>query len=236
MNHSKTSMSPIAKDTRTEHPLRGMNAWVFDLDNTLYPRNNDIFAQVGARMRVFIMDLLGVDEEGARAVQKDYLRKFGTTLRGLMTLHDLEPGPYLDNVHDIDLTPIAPNPALGAALGALKGRKLIFTNATTHHAERVLARLGIADHFEDIFDIVAADYLPKPDPAVYQSLIERYHLDASKTVMFEDIARNLEPAAALSMTTVWVETDSDWAGDGADEDHVHHRTDDLVGLLQSVVV
>jgi len=212
-----------------------VETWVFDLDNTLYPAETNLFAQIDVRMREFIAGYLALDLDEAYRVQKSYFREHGTTLRGLMSRHGLDPKEFLDFVHAIDLSPLSPSPALDAALECLNGRKIIFTNASADHADRVMDRLGVSRHFDAIFDIEDAEYLPKPDPTVYDALVERYSLDPSKTVMIEDIARNLAPAAALGMTTVWVRTQSRIGQEGADQAHVHHVIDDLEDWLHALV-
>lgn len=215
-------------------PLDHVTDWVFDLDNTLYPASCNLFAQVDVRIGQYIETLLDLDPIEARRVQKTYFRENGTTLRGLMDNHQIDPADFLDHVHAIDYSPVPPSPRLDQVLSDLNGRKLIFTNGSVRHAENVMERLGVAHHFADIFDIVAADYQPKPEPEPYRELIRRYGLTAASTVLFEDIARNLAPAAALGMTTVWVRTDIGWSGDGAAEDYVHHVADDLVDWLLGV--
>lgn len=213
---------------------RDAKNWIFDLDNTLYPPSAALFAQIDLRMRAYIAAFLELDLEAAFRLQKNYFREYGMSLRGLMDHHGMDPAPFLADVHDIDLTALEPSPALHAALGALPGRKLIFTNASLTHAERVLRRLGIADHFADIFDITAADYRPKPEAATYLRLIDRHGLDPHASVMVEDMARNLLPAAALGMTTVWVRTDHELGALGADGDHIDYIVDDLVEWLDAV--
>jgi putative hydrolase of the HAD superfamily len=210
-----------------------IEAWVFDLDNTLYPASCNLFTQIDTRMREFIADLLGLEQDEAYKLQKRFFKEYGTTLRGLMDIHGLPPEEFLDYVHEIDLSPVDANPALNSALEALPGRKIIFTNADTGHADRVMERLGIGHHFEEVFDIVAADYVPKPNPGVYQILLDRYGLDPKKSVMVEDIARNLQPAADLGMTTVWIKSDSPFGNWGADGDYIHHVVDDLVDWLEA---
>jgi putative hydrolase of the HAD superfamily len=212
--------------------LGPIDVWLFDLDNTLYPTTTGIFAQVDVLIIGYVMRLLDLEPEAARALKKRYVMEHGSTLRALMDRHGVDPIAFMEEVHRVDLTAVGPNPALGAALDALPGRKLVFTNASTDHAERVLDRLGVAGHFEDIFDIVAADFVPKPRPAAYHALVARYDIDPRRTVFLEDMARNLAPAAALGMTTVWMAHDGEWGRDGAEEGDIHHVADDLVAWLQ----
>jgi putative hydrolase of the HAD superfamily len=211
--------------------LREAETWVFDLDNTLYPASTNLFGQIDLRMRDFIAGSLDLELEEARALQKTYFHTYGTTLRGLMEHHAVDAQAFLDYVHDIDIDALKPSPALDTALARLSGRKVIFTNASTGHARRVMRRLGVEHHFDAVFDIADAGFEPKPDPAVYAQLVERHRIDPRTSVMVEDIARNLEPAAALGMTTVWVRTKSEWGREGNDGAHVHHVVDDLVAWL-----
>lgn len=212
-------------------PKHDPDVWLFDLDNTLYPARCNLFAQVDRRIGLFIQERLGLEAAAARELQKRYFRDHGTTLRGLMLHHGIDPGVFLDFVHEIDVEPVPPSPALDAALSSLPGRKLVFTNGSVAHAARVMARLGIARHFEGVFDIVAAGYIPKPEPATYLKLIEAHGIDPARAAMIEDLPRNLRPAAALGMTTVLVLTGEEWAMTDAAGDHIHHVTDDLVGWL-----
>jgi putative hydrolase of the HAD superfamily len=212
-------------------PLGAIETWVFDLDNTLYSPTSRLFDQIHRRMTEYIADLLRVGHDEARAMQRQYFREHGTTLRGLMTVHGIDPASFLDYVHEIDLSVVPPNLALGAALAALPARKIVFTNGSVRHARRVLARLGIDEHFPDIFDIEAAEYMPKPDPATYEALIRRFGFDPLRAAMVEDIPKNLAPAAALGMTTVWVTGGPDWAREGGDAPHVHYAIDDLTAFL-----
>lgn len=211
----------------------GGGAWIFDLDNTLYPAADSLFVQVSQRIRDYIGRFLDLDAEAAFRLQKDYFARYGTSLRGMMIEHGMDPAPYLAYVHDVDLAMIAPNPRLDAALGGLGGRKLVFTNASCDHAERVLERLGVARHFDAIFDIADGDYVPKPEPEPYAALVRRHAFDPTAAVMIDDIARNLLPAAALGMTTVWLRNDTDWGRTGAADGHVHHVVDDLIAWLET---
>ena len=219
--------------------IKHIESWVFDLDNTLYPAASSLFPQIDIRMRRFIAERLDLPMDEAFALQKRYYREFGTTLRGLMLVHKIEPEAFLAFVHDIDCTVLDRAPRLDAALAGLAGRKLIFTNGSERHAENVLARLGIARHFDGIFDIKAAGFIPKPEPECYRLMVERHAVDPHTALMVEDIQRNLVPAAAIGMTTLWVREDHhpDAAvlrQDEADLSHVHHVTDDLTAWLEGM--
>jgi putative hydrolase of the HAD superfamily len=217
-----------------------VETWVFDLDNTLYPHHLNLWQQVDERIRLYIERLLDLSKEDAFRLQKDYYRRYGTTLRGLMLEHGLQPDDFLDFVHEIDHSPLEPNPQLGAAIKQLPGRKLILTNGTRKHADAVIQRLAIHEHFEDVFDIVAAELEPKPSPQVYDRFLARHGVDPRKAAMFEDLARNLAAPHSLGMTTVLVIPEGtrevlreDWELEGRDADHVDYVTDDLVGFLQN---
>jgi putative hydrolase of the HAD superfamily len=208
------------------------DVWLFDLDNTLYPARCNLFAQTDQRIGEYICRLLDVGPEEAKRIQKDYWRAYGTSLRGLMTRHGCAPTEFLDYVHDIDYSPVSASPALDQALKRLPGRKIVFTNGTVRHAERVMERLGVAHHFEGIYDIVAADYVPKPERVVYDDLVTRYRVDPKRAVMLDDIASNLLPAHALGMLTVWIRTpESSRRAEGSDLAHIHHQTEDLLEWL-----
>lgn len=228
-----------APHTETGQPsLNHIEAWVFDLDNTLYPASSNLFAEIDRRMGEFIAAELRVDATEARRIQKDYFRDFGTTLRGLMLNHAIEPTLFLEYVHAIDVSILAPDPGLETALARLDGRKFVFTNGSARHAEKVMDRLGVAHRFAGVFDIAAAGYVSKPDPAAYHALVRRHDLMPQTTAIFEDLTRNLAPAAAIGMTTVWVRNASPWAeptADGDMPDFVHHETADLVACLEEAI-
>jgi putative hydrolase of the HAD superfamily len=220
-----------------------VDIWVFDLDNTLYPRHLNLWQQVDERIREFVAKFLDVPHEEAFRVQKDYYRRYGTTMRGLMAEHGLDPDDFLDFVHEIDHSPLTPNPVLGAAIEALPGRKLILTNGTRKHADAVMRRLAIDHHFEDVFDIVAAELEPKPQPQTYDRFLKAHGVDPAKAAMFEDLARNLVVPHALGMTTVLVVPAGtrevfreSWELEGPGEPHVDHVTDDLEGFLEGIRV
>ncbi|WP_300296467.1 pyrimidine 5'-nucleotidase [Ferrovibrio sp.] len=214
--------------------LARAETWIFDLDNTLYPAECNLFAQIDVRMGRFIADLFKVGPDEARRRQKGFFQAHGTTLRGLMVEHGVDPEAFLDYVHDIDVSVVAPLPTLTEALDRLPGRKLIYTNGTVAHADRVLERLGISDRFDGVFDIVASAYLPKPQEPPYHQLVERYGIAPQRAVMVEDMARNLKPAAGLGMTTIWVPTASAWAQPEQGDDHIHHVAPDLASFLAAL--
>ena len=216
--------------------LAAAETWIFDLDNTLYPAECNLFAQIDRRMGEFIARHFAVDYDEAKRRQKGFFQSHGTTLRGLMVEHGLDPAGFLDYVHDIDLAVVQAQPQLGAALDRLPGRKVIFTNGTVAHADRVLNRLGIADRFEAVFDIVASDYLPKPREEPYHKLLDSHGIRPRGAVMVEDMARNLVPAAALGMTTIWVPTAAEWSKPERPDEtgHIHHTAPDLTAFLAAL--
>jgi len=216
--------------------LGEIETWIFDLDNTLYPVSCRLFDQIHSRMTRFIAGRFDLSPEAALARQKVYFREYGTTLRGLMVVDRIDPNEFLAFVHDIDLTCVPPDPVLVAALAALPGRKIVHTNGSRRHAERLLDHLGIAGSFCGILDIEAAGYEPKPALTGYLELMKRHDVTPSTALMVEDIARNLIPAAALGMTTAWVRNPAEWGADGADGDHIHHIVDDLGDFLAAAVL
>ena len=212
-------------------PLGEIETWIFDLDNTLYPASCQLFDQIHGRMTRFIADRLALTPEAALTVQKAYFREHGTTLRGLMTVDRIDPNDFLAFVHEVDLSCVPQNPVLVSALSALPGRKLVHTNGSRRHAERLLDHLGIALSFCGIVDIAVADYEPKPALAGYHELLRRHQVAPATALMIEDMARNLVPAATLGMTTAWVRNPVDWATAGSEDDHIHHVVDDLGAFL-----
>lgn len=228
-----TSIAPAAS-RGFEH----IDTWVFDLDNTLYPSECNLFAEVDQRMGQYVADKLGVPLPYARHLQKSYYRQFGTTLSGLMAVHKMAPEPFLDYVHDIDLSVVPPSPELRAGIERLPGRKLIFTNGSVAHAERVAEKIGILDLFEGICDIVACGYAPKPAAEAFAAFVARHEVDPGKAAMFEDMPQNLQVPHALGMTTVLIRsTYIDHPAQAkarawqTPPDHIHHMTDDLAGFL-----
>ncbi|MGE0626822.1 MAG: pyrimidine 5'-nucleotidase [Hyphomicrobiaceae bacterium] len=222
-------------------PARGFDrtsAWIFDLDNTLYPAECRLFAQIEHRMGEFIARLLDVPYDQAQHLRLNYYRNFGTTLTGLMEVHRIDPGPFLEYVHDIDLAVVNPNAGLRTAIGKLEGRRLIFTNGSRRHAERVAEKVGILDLFEDICDIAACEYTPKPAAEAFDRMVRAHGVRTSEAAMFEDMPHNLEVPHGLGMTTVLVRhgepehaRQQEIAGWTVPPDHIHHITDDLVGFL-----
>jgi putative hydrolase of the HAD superfamily len=239
MEASASVLAPLKGPAPTTHRGFGhVHTWIFDLDNTLYPASCNLFAQVDRRMSEYIAKTIGVPREHARHLQKAYYRQFGTTLAGLMRVHKLPPGPFLEYVHDIDVSVVPESPELKAAIAALPGRRLIFTNGSRRHAENVASRLGVLDLFEDICDIAALDYVPKPERAAFDRMLKLHGVASAQSAMFEDMPHNLEVASDIGMTTVLVHSDyidhpaqlkiREWRELPA---HIHYMTRDLTGFL-----
>jgi putative hydrolase of the HAD superfamily len=216
--------------------------WVFDLDNTLYPHHVDLFAQIDRNMNAYVAELLKLPPDEARIVQKSYYREHGTTLKGLMLNHEVDPQHFLDHAHDIDYTVIPADDTLGEAIRALPGRKFIFTNGTVKHAEMAARQLGILDHFDDIFDIVAAGYLPKPAGDTYDKFMSLHRVDTNHAAMFEDLPRNLVVPKMLGMKTVLLipraseqALSEDFEMLAADDDHIDYVSSDLTAFLQALI-
>ncbi|MEX3011285.1 pyrimidine 5'-nucleotidase [Hoeflea sp. TYP-13] len=212
--------------------------WVFDLDNTLYPRHTDLFSQIDKNMTSYVADLLRLPREEARKVQKEYYRDYGTTLNGLMNIHGIDANDFLEKVHDIDYSWVNPDPDLGKAIRALPGRKFIFTNGDVGHAERTATALGILDHFDEIFDILAADLTPKPAAETYDRFLSQHKINSSEAAMFEDLPRNLTVPKSLGMRTVLIVPHNfdeamgeTWEQEGRDGEHIDYVTDNLSGFL-----
>ena len=213
--------------------LSHVRDWIFDLDNTLYPASSNLFAEIEARMGQYICDLLGCDAEEARRVQKLHFHNHGTSLSGLMAEQAVDPHHFLDFVHDIDLSPLVPDPDLPRLLAGLPGRKLVFTNGDASYAGRVLEKLGLSDSFAGIHDIHATAYRPKPHASAYAGLCAAWEIDPTTALFAEDMARNLVPAKAAGMTTVWVDNGSE-QGPGTARDHIDYITHDIVAWLRFV--
>jgi len=211
--------------------LRAIECWIFDLDNTLYPASSRFFEQVSRRMTSFISNHFKIDPDEARNRQKSLYFKYGTTLRGLMVEEGISPEAFLEYVHDVDLDALVPNAALASAIAALPGTKLVHTNGSLRHAQRILSRLGLEDQFAGIFDIAAADFVPKPDPAGYRRLCEIHAVEPNRACMIEDIVTNLKPAADAGMVTVLIAEDSE----DIVQPYVDYRVSDLTTWLQEIV-
>src|SRR5690348_14520245 len=234
-------MSSPASTGSAPREFAHVETWVFDLDNTLYPHHLNLWQQVDERIRTYIANFLKVSPDEAFRVQKDYYKRYGTSMRGLMTEHGMDPDDYLAFVHKIDHSPLEPNPALGAAIEQLPGRKLILTNGTRAHADAVMRRLDIHMHFDDVFGINEANLEPKPLPQTYDLFLRTHGVDPAKAAMFEDLARNLEVPHSLGMTTVLVVPPATrevmregWELAGREAPHVDYVTEDLAEFLRAL--
>jgi putative hydrolase of the HAD superfamily len=215
--------------------LSPIDCWIFDLDNTLYPPSARILPLMEVRMALFIEQLLGVDSAEAHRMRHQHFVDHGTTLAGLMKVHTVNPQDYLQFVHDVPMDALEPDPALRDAIARLPGRKLIFTNADAPYAERVLAARGLCGVFDGMHDIIASDLRPKPNMAAYTSFIAQQSVDASRALFVEDMARNLAPAKALGMTTVWLNNGTEHGDAGASADTIDYEIHDLTLWLTNLL-
>ncbi|MDX0430234.1 pyrimidine 5'-nucleotidase [Sinorhizobium medicae] len=216
--------------------------WIFDLDNTLYPHHVNLFSQIDRNMTAYVAELLSLEPAEAKKLQKDYYRDHGTTLQGLMLHHGIDPNDFLERAHAIDYSVVPADPALGEAIRALPGRKFIFTNGSVAHAEMTARALGILEHFDDIFDIVAAGFIPKPAGDTYDKFMGLHRIDTQNAAMFEDLPRNLVVPKALGMKTVLLvprnleyEFAEAWETSSDADDQIDYVTEDLAAFLRCVV-
>ncbi len=212
-----------------------ISTWIFDLDNTLYPSSARLFDRIDLKMGEFIARLLDIDPGEARRIQKEYFHTHGTTLSGLMQAHGTDPHEFLEFVHDIDLSPVVEDAVLVRAVAALPGRKLVFTNGDASYALRVLERLGLSKSFEKIHDIHACNYIPKPQPESYSAMCKALDIDPERALFVEDMARNLRPAKALGMTTVWVNNGSEHGSHEADASYVDYEIEAVTPWLSELI-
>lgn len=213
-------------------PIRN---WIFDLDNTLYPASADLFGLIDQRMTSFVQDLLELEWDAARAVQKDYFHNHGTTLSGLMAEHGVDPHQFLAHVHDIEMDVLREDRRLVESVARLPGRKLIFTNGDADYARRVLAKLGLGESFEAIHDIHACAYTPKPQPQAYAGMAAAFGIEPHESLFVEDMARNLKPAKAIGMTTVWINNGSEQDRAPDDRAYVDYEVSDLGEWLHEIL-
>jgi putative hydrolase of the HAD superfamily len=230
------SAADSQSDSRPD--FRHVKNWIFDLDNTLYCADNGIFAQIESRMTAYVMAFLNLPREAAYARQKHLYREYGTTLNGLMREHGAAPDDYLHYVHDIDLSGLAANAQLAAAIEKLPGRRFVFTNGCRDHAARILDRLGMTALFDQVWDIRTMGFVPKPEPEAYRSVVAASGVACEQAAMFDDLACNLVPARALGMTTIWLKNSAPWGKQGPAMDiaagDIDHQTDDLTQFLDSI--
>ena len=208
--------------------------WIFDLDNTLYSGQTKVFDQVDKKMSSYISKKLNINIDEARKLQKDYFRKYSTTLAGMIKHHKIDANEFLEFVHDINLDFLKKDKELENQISKISGRKFIFTNGSKAHAENVTKKIGINKLFDGVFDIVEANFIPKPSMRAYKELIEKYKIEPQYCIFIEDIARNLKPAHELGMKTVWIKNDEPWAAEFSNESFVNYRIENLTNFLKEI--
>lgn len=213
-----------------------ISTWIFDLDNTLYSADSGIFQQVHTLMGKFVSAHLNIDIKKATELQRKYYRQHGTTLRGLMDNHNVDPDHFLSEVHQLDYSIVGPNFKLNRELKKLKGRKIIYTNANRQHANDVLIRLELTNVFDEIFDIKTANYIPKPEASPYEQIISEFNIDPITTIMFDDIAKNLVPAKNVGFASVWIDVGYENFSDdiAKSKKYLDYETKDLSLFLDEV--
>ena len=222
-------------EARVVPEFRHVRDWIFDLDNCLYPASSGLFSLIDERMTAYIQRLLNCDPEEAHRVQKDHFHTHGTTLAGLMQNLEIDPHHFLEDVHDIPLDRVERNERLAVALARLPGRRFVFTNGDAPYARRVLEAIGVHERFDDLHDIHASSYRPKPDPHGYELMCERFGIDPGRALLVDDMAQNLKPAKILGMTTVWVDNGSERGSHGADDSFIDHRISDVGEWLETIL-
>ena len=215
---------------------KNVDTWVFDLDNTLYSADSGIFQQISELMGKFVSKYLNIDIKEAKKIQKKYYKKHGTTLRGMMNNHGVDPDTFLNEVHQLDYSIVEPNQKLNEELTKLNGKKIIYTNANQQHVNEVLARLELTNMFDDIFDIKMADYIPKPELDPYKQIIDKFNINPSCAAMFDDIAKNLVPAKNLGFTSVWINVGHENFSDdiARSRGSLDYETKDLSSFLNEI--
>ena len=213
-----------------------ITTWIFDLDNTLYSADSGIFQQVHILMGKFVSEHLKIDLKEAKELQKKYYQQHGTTLRGMMDNHGVDPDHFLDEVHRLDYSIVFPNLELNKELEKLEGRKIIYTNANRKHADDVLNKLELTDMFKEIFDIKSANYIPKPEISPYQQIINDFDIDPTTAIMFDDIAKNLVPAKNVGFTSVWIDAGYENFSDDIknSKKYLDYETKDISKFLNQV--
>ena len=208
--------------------------WIFDLDNTLYSGKTKVFKQVDKKMSKYISNKLSISIEEAKKIQKNYFYEYSTTLNGMIKNHKIDPAEFLEFVHDVNIDFLQKDYKLAEEIKKLDGKKIIFTNGSRKHAINVTKKIGIDKLFDGIFDIVNANYVPKPSIESYKKLVQEHKIDPKLSVLVEDIARNLKPAYEMGMKTVWIKNKEPWAKEFSDSDFVNYKTNNLSEFLKKV--
>jgi len=214
--------------------LQNIKFWIFDLDNTLYSGKTKVFEQVDKRMSAYISKKLKISVEEAKKIQKNYFHEYNTTLNGMIKNHEIDANEFLEFVHDINIDFLNKDLKLAEEIKKLEGKKIIFTNGSRKHALNVTTKIGIDHLFDDVFDIVDSEFVPKPSVQPYRKLVKKHKIDPNLCVFVEDIARNLKPAYEMGMKTVWIENDEPWASKFSDSNFINYKTNNLSEFLKKI--
>ena len=214
--------------------FKSIKYWLFDLDNTLYSGQTKVFEQVDKKMSEYISQKLNINLKKAKEIQKEYFYKYNTTLNGLIKNHKINANEFLDFVHDINIDFLKKDEQLGIEIKKLEGKKIIFTNGSKKHAMNITKKIGVDQYFDDIFDIVDCEFIPKPLIEPYKKLVHKHKIDPNLCVFIEDIARNLKPAYEMGMKTIWIENEEPWAKKFSDSSFVNYKTNNLSEFLKKI--
>ena len=214
--------------------LNNIENILFDCDGVLYHQLDAVFGQVSKRMTEYISKKLNIDFKKAKELQTNYFHKYNTSLNGLMIHHDIPPREFLDYVHDIDLSFLEKDLQLRKELESTDCKKFVFTNGSKEHVNNITTTLGIDDLFDGIFDIVDAQYNPKPEARAFDLMIDKFKIDPKKTLYIEDIAKNLSIGKERGTTTVWLINDEYWGKKESNKDYIDYKIKNLSLFLKEI--
>ena len=207
---------------------------LFDCDGVLYQDLEAVFGQVSKKMTEYISKKLNIDLKKAKELQTNYFHKYNTSLNGLMIHHDIPPREFLDYVHDIDLSFLEKDKTLRYELENIKLNKYVFTNGSKEHVKNITTHLGIDDQFDGVFDIVDAEYHPKPEAKTFDLMVQKFKIDPNETLYIEDIAKNLSIGKERGTITAWLINDEYWGKKESEKDYIDYNIENLSLFLKEI--